>query len=612
MPAADKAADDAASVSESAKLPLSVKVAFGLPQLPGIGMALPIGIFMTKFYSDTVGVALGFIALAQTVARSIDAITDPFMGWLSDRTRTRWGRRKPWMIVGAPLAAIVLVALFAPPEDLDPLAGAAWFAGAFVLYYIFHTIYTVPHVGLGPELTFDYHERSSLFAWKDVMMFAGVATASAVPGVVVAWLKGSGVDPGDAQRITFFWFAVAMAALLVLSYLWLCYHVPERRVYTSERGNPLIPGVRRALRNRPFRLLLVCFVVAGVSSQMFGLLMPFYLQYAVGITDWVEWTGVLMLTSYGVGAATIPLWLRFSRRVGKVPAWIAASTSAVASDIGLFLLPSFVWAEDAIPWLFVMLFLRAGSVGGTQFLAPATQADAIDYDELHTGERREGQYAALWSIATKFATIPTLAIPLTVLAALGFEPNVEQSDAVQWAIRIIYGLVPAVLVLVAIYALWRFPITEARHRETLAALARHRRGEAAVDPLTGKLLEAPSNRGLDVALGWFLDHFSPGELRRAQKRGASSVARLRLETVRALGASSVILVLSCMGAWWTVADLSTRPGLVTICLVLVAGFSLTAIVFHAIRHRAARSVGTLSVQDITRHLEITRQLEQRG
>ena len=110
----------ASDSGQAKRLPLGLKLAYGLPSFPGSAMAIPIGVYMTKFYSDTVGVALGFIALAQVLARSVDAVSDPLMGWISDRTRTRWGRRRPWMLLGAPFAAISMVVLFGPPSDIDP------------------------------------------------------------------------------------------------------------------------------------------------------------------------------------------------------------------------------------------------------------------------------------------------------------------------------------------------------------------------------------------------------------------------------------------------------------------------------------------------------------
>ena len=135
-------------------LPLRIKLAYGAPSFAGAGMAIPIVIHLTIFYSDEVLVPLGFIALVKAIARAFDALTDPVMGWVTDHTRSRWGRRRPWMMIGAPLAALSFIALFAPPEDLTPGSAAVWFALAYVSYYLFHTVYEIPHGGLGPEPVF--------------------------------------------------------------------------------------------------------------------------------------------------------------------------------------------------------------------------------------------------------------------------------------------------------------------------------------------------------------------------------------------------------------------------------------------------------------------------
>ena len=165
----------------SISLPLRIKLAYGAPSFAGAGMAIPIVIHLTIFYSDEVLVPLGFIALVKAMARAFDALTDPLMGWVTDRTRSRWGRRRPWMMIGAPFAALAFVMLFSPPEALTPGTAAIWFALAYVLYYLFHTVYEIPHGGLGPELTLDYNERNVLFGWRAPFIVGGTIVASTLP-----------------------------------------------------------------------------------------------------------------------------------------------------------------------------------------------------------------------------------------------------------------------------------------------------------------------------------------------------------------------------------------------------------------------------------------------
>ena len=152
--------------SDSGKLSAVVQLVFGSTAFAGAAMAIPIGVLMPHFYSDVILAPLGYIAIAIALARSFDALTDPAMGWLSDRTKTRWGRRKPYIAIGTPFTAIAFYMLFAPPESLGPVQATFWFGMSFGLYFLFHTILEIPKAALGAELTFDYNERSSLFAYQ--------------------------------------------------------------------------------------------------------------------------------------------------------------------------------------------------------------------------------------------------------------------------------------------------------------------------------------------------------------------------------------------------------------------------------------------------------------
>jgi GPH family glycoside/pentoside/hexuronide:cation symporter len=142
------------------RLSTGVKLAYAGPTFALAGMAIPIFVYMSKFYADVVLVPLGYLALAIALARAFDAITDPLIGWLSDRTRTRVGRRRPYLALGAPLCGLAFFALFSPPVAFSGGATIVWFGACFLLYFVCHTIFVIPYNALGAELTLDYHERS--------------------------------------------------------------------------------------------------------------------------------------------------------------------------------------------------------------------------------------------------------------------------------------------------------------------------------------------------------------------------------------------------------------------------------------------------------------------
>ena len=168
----------------SEKLSLGVKLIYGAPSFAGAAMAIPVAVHMPKFYTDSVLVPLGWVALAMALARVLDAILDPFVGWMSDHTHSRWGRRRPWIAVAAPLAALAFVALFTPPASLDSTEAAVWFGTALMLFFTLQMIYGLPHGALGPELTLDYHERSSLFSVREGFALIGTIVAAVAPSLL--------------------------------------------------------------------------------------------------------------------------------------------------------------------------------------------------------------------------------------------------------------------------------------------------------------------------------------------------------------------------------------------------------------------------------------------
>lgn len=578
------------------KLPLGVKLAYGMPNFAGAAMAIPIAIHMSIFYSDVVLVPLGTIALAVAVARAFDAITDPLMGWLSDRTRTRFGRRVPYLFVGAPLCAVAFFLLFTPPEGLGTRAAGAWFVTTFTLYFLFHTVYVIPHYGLGPELTQDYQERSSLFAVGEGFTLLGTMCAAALPGLVLIPLLGT--------RTGFMVFALIFGGLLTLLYWRLCLHIRERPEFYQRKSNPLVPGLRRMMRNRPFRILMISYVVGSVTGAIPGLMMPYFTTYVLRPEQPDLWIGIFLLTYFGMGFLTLPLWLRAVRRFGKKPIYVIGGCMGAVASLLLF----FMGEGDLAPTFWVLAF--AGAAFGVRiFLGPSIQGDVIDYDELYTGKRREAQYGALWAIMVKFTVIPSAAIPLAILASLGYEPNVAQSETVTFTIRAIFGLAPMTFAVLSLLAFLPFPITETTHRAVLAGIDAHRQGLAAEDPLTGRMLPPPSRRGVDEDTGWFLDHFSARELRRYAAAGAPAIA------VRALAAVAVSIALFAAAVAWVVThlgDLSQEPGIAAVLGVVGAGLAMTAIVYHGMRYAAARRLVRAPVgpEVVRAQLEVARAYAQ--
>ncbi|MCU0667909.1 MAG: MFS transporter [Myxococcota bacterium] len=558
---------------ERERLPLSLLLLYGFPSFAGAAMLVPIYIHLPKFYSDVVGVPLGFLAIGIAGARALDALSDPLVGWLSDRTNSRFGRRRPYIALGAPLCAIAFYALFAPPERLDVGQASTWFAISFVAYFVLHTVYALPHYALGPELTLDYHERTRLFGYREAFAILGTVIAAAAPG---ALMSAGGLSERAAFRDLGFVFAIALAVSCWI----LAVRVKERPEFATRTSNPFVPGVRRALRNQPFRVLLGSYVVGSAAGAIPGTFMPFFNAYVIRPENEAGWLATYLAAYFGAGFLFLPVWLWAARRFGKKPTWLASFAFGISGGAGMF----FLDRGDTLATLALIIW-SGSSFGAGLFLGPSIQADVIDYDELHTGKRREAQYTAFWAMLPKFVAIPSAAIPIAVLATLGYRPNVEQTPEVVLAIRAIFALLPAFFSALAFVVAMRFPIDERAHQRIRAGIAAHARGESAIDPLTGERVLPPNQRAVDEDTGWFLDHFSRRELQSYLGSGGGVFQRrVAFAVTLALGV--------CVGASMIVASrvtsLEEDPGPVAVMAIVVAGFALAVTCYHLVRLWQAR------------------------
>src|SRR5271167_2864788 len=262
-------AASATTQTSSEPLPLSIKLLYGAPSFAGAGMVIPIFINMPKFYADTVLVPLRYLAMAIAIARSLDALSDPLMGWISDHTHSRLGRRRPYILIGAPLCGVAFFCLLNPPAALTGGRAAIWFGATFILYFIFHTVYVLPHYALGAELTQNYHERSTLFAWRESFTILGTIVAAAAPGIMMQAFHMT-------ERQVFFRLGIFFGVMLSVLYGLLVLNIKERPDFVARESNPLVPGVRRALRNRPFGILLGSYVVGSIAGAIPATMMPFF------------------------------------------------------------------------------------------------------------------------------------------------------------------------------------------------------------------------------------------------------------------------------------------------------------------------------------------------
>jgi len=435
------------------------RLAYGAPAFALALFGVPVFVHLPKFYADVVGVPLGTLGIAILLTRSWDALLDPLIGVLSDRTRTRWGRRRPYlMFAPVPLALAVLL-LFAPPEG----SGVWWFAGTMTVAFLAWTLVQIPHQALGPELTADHHERTSLFAVRDGLWIAGTMVAAAAPAIIARAI-GAGSDDEGARQ-TFAALGVIYAGLLV-ALPWLCAFAVRERFVVPAKATAIATAprhtLREALANRPFRLLLAAYAVGALGGALPGTLLFFYVEHVLRAPAQTDlFLGLYFLS----GFVCLPLWTAAARRFGKKDTFVFAMAMSVVVFSGAFVL-----GPGDTDWFTAIVALSGAGFGASLVLPSSMQADTIDLDELETGTRREGLFLGLWSVVTKASAAVGAGVALPVLGAAGYVAGSPQNADVVLVLRVLYCLVPCACYAAALLIVVRYPLDETAHAGIRAAL----------------------------------------------------------------------------------------------------------------------------------------------
>jgi GPH family glycoside/pentoside/hexuronide:cation symporter len=429
-----------------------VIAAYAAPRI-GIGiMGILFATYLMKFATDVLLIAPAVMGTLIAASRLWDAVSDPVVGYLSDRTRSRHGRRRSWMYASAIPMGLALVMIWAPPAALGPLALVAWMSAALIAYETASTAFFVPHGALGLELTPHYHERTRLFGWTHMIGSVGMLI-----GLGSLQLMNAAEDKRAAAIALSMVAGVCVSALVLGS----TRRLHERADFQGRGGAKIVAAFLDVARNPHSRLLLFVYGIETFGAASIGMLVPYLVEYVVPMRELM----VPLLITYTVPQFVLtPLWIHLAGRFGKKRLWLF---SMVVTAIGFACF--FPMEEPGIAiWVVTFAIGFAGGCGAV--VAPSIQADIVDYDEFRTGERKEGAYLAVWNLVRKGAGSVTALATGWVLQLSGFEPNVEQSETAKLAIRGLFSLLPAACYLIGALLFVRFAFNEAEHGEVRRAL----------------------------------------------------------------------------------------------------------------------------------------------
>jgi GPH family glycoside/pentoside/hexuronide:cation symporter len=456
---------------------LPKKLAYAAPAFALAVVGIPVYVYIPKFYTDVVGVHITILGYLVLGVRVFDALTDPAIGFVSDRSRTPFGRRRPFISLGSIALAGAIYLLFNPPEG-SPTFETAWFGILMFALFLFWTAVVVPYESLGPEITFDYHERTTLFSLRDGALIAGTLVAASSPAAI-AYLFDL---PGDAagERTKFFFISLCYVPLVIVLCWWCVLAIREVEQGLPSMSSSLGESMATMLRNRPFVILLVSYTVSALGNNLPATLILYYVEYVLQSPR----ADLFLVLYFVFGILFLPGWIQVSRKTGKKRTWIFSMAINTGAFVGVFFLGP---GDDHIYG--VLVCLSGIGFGATLALPSAMQADVIDYDELISGKRREGQYVGVWSVSKKLAAALGVGAALAVLGIMGYEPGIEQSPRVVLSLRVLYALVPSLCNLAALCIAAAYPINAMLHEDIKQAIAKRKSGRPVVDPIdTNRIL----------------------------------------------------------------------------------------------------------------------------
>jgi GPH family glycoside/pentoside/hexuronide:cation symporter len=461
---ADAAESELASGTGNAydqRIPLSAILTWVSPA-PCLGfMFFLVSMYLMKFSTDVLLIAPGAMGMIFGISRIWDGISDPLAGYFSDRTRTRIGRRRPWILASLVPAVAVFLMMWSPPQSLTERELVVWMGVSVIGFYTAMTLFTVPHASLGAELSMNYDDRNRVFGWRHISFTSGAFAALGGMTLLIA---------SDTPRATANQMAMVICLLTVVVMVFCVARVRERPEHLGRGAANPFGAFRDVLKNPHARRLLIASLIEHLGSANISILTPYAAHYIIGTP---HLTSFFVLCYMVAAVSTALFWARLAKRYDKKQLWVFSMMLTALSFGGMFF-----WGEG--DWIPIALLATLGGVGGGcgPVIAPSIQSDIIDYDEYLTGERKEGAYFAAFSFAFKGSAGITLMLTGFVLQFSGFVPNVEQTETAKLAIRSLFALFPLISLSCGALLLSRLALNRETHAEVRAARRSLRSGRA--------------------------------------------------------------------------------------------------------------------------------------
>lgn len=441
--------------SRDGRLPLATCVGWGVGTLAVAALFNSVNVLLLRYLVDYVGLGAAVAGSILALSKLFDAVIDPVIGAMSDRTRSRHGRRRPFVLAGGLMLAVSAVMLFNIPSGLSPNAALALVTGALLFYAAAYAIFSVPYMAMPAEMTTNVHERSRLISYRVYAVAAASMVATFIGPMLIA--EAGGGQAGHTVMSLF------IAALILVSTI-VCFHA-TRHVATSEVAAPthqqmsLAKKLELIVSNRPFMALLVIKLLQLMALAVTQAALPFLFKRVLGLTD--AMLGVYFLVFYGAMIVCQRFWVKFGERRGKRQIYLWATVAYALLYVTWF----FVTPEEPLAITLLRGAFLGGTAGAVLLFGQSMLPDTMEWDYRQTGLRREGVLSAIYTMVEKFAFAAGAALTGLVLGAAGYLKSTGGADVVQPqsaidAIFFLASFAPMLLLLASCIALRFYNLSE--------------------------------------------------------------------------------------------------------------------------------------------------------
>jgi Na+/melibiose symporter-like transporter len=427
--------------------------AFTAPALTIAALGLPLAIYLPHFYTAELGLSLGAVGTVFMIARLWDAFIDPVMGILGDRTTSRFGRRRIWIVASVPILVVSIYMLFSPAGAVSPLYLLVW----LVVLYVGWTALNISHIAWGAELSTDYDRRSTILGWREFALVLGMLLLLSLPSVIerTGWT-------GEREKIALMgWSIIILLPITVAAAALLVSEKPYTPTLRSAGWKPVVQVVAS---NRLLQRVLLADLLQGLGTGVTSALNFFLMRDVLGLDDSAS---LLLLAYFVAGLLGVPLWIRISHRVGKHRALAYSMLWSIAVLPAMFLVPRGAF----LPALAINVVYGV-AYGAAPFLLRSIIADVTDYDTVRTGVQRTGLYISLLVLTNKAGIALAVGLAFPLLEYAGFTPKAANSQATLDHVRQLFVIGPVICFAIVAAIIWRFPLTAAKQREIRSQLDR--------------------------------------------------------------------------------------------------------------------------------------------